>query len=125
MRDSIRLSPKVHILYNDTNQAQKSSNAMFCSSSNHCLTHLGRQAGSTGLHRALRTGVNVDELWGTIDAVKKAPVIAKFKFRANNQWIEGGHNRTTIKDFYGIQKDHRHEATFKLDADVPGRTFER
>jgi uncharacterized OsmC-like protein len=64
-------------------------------------------------------GVNVDELWGTIDAVKKNPVIAKFRFRANNQWIGGGHNRTTIRDFYGIQKDHRHDATFKLDADEP------
>jgi uncharacterized OsmC-like protein len=64
-------------------------------------------------------GVNVDELFNTIDSVKKSPVIAKFRFRANNQWIDGGHNRTTIRDFYGIQKDHRHEATFKLDADEP------
>ena len=68
---------------------------------------------------ASRNGVNVDELFNTIDAVKRSPVIAKFKFRAENQWIEGGHNRTTIKDFYGIQKEHRHEATFKLDADEP------
>ena len=66
-----------------------------------------------------RNGVNVDELFNTIDAVKKTPVIAKFRFRANNEWFDGGHNRTTIKDFYGIQKEHRHEATFKLDADEP------
>ena len=66
-----------------------------------------------------KNGVNVDELFNTIDAVKKAPVIAKFKFRADNEWFDGGHNRTTIKDFYGIQKEHKHEATFKLDADEP------
>ncbi len=66
-----------------------------------------------------RNGVNVDELFNTIDAVKKSPVIARFRFRANNEWFDGGHNRTTIKDFYGIQKDHKHEATFKLDADEP------
>ena len=66
-----------------------------------------------------RNGVNVDELFNTIDAVKKTPVIAKFRFRANNEWFDGGHNRTTIRDFYGIQKDHKHEATFKLDADEP------
>ena len=66
-----------------------------------------------------KNGVNVDELFNTIDAVKKSPVIAKFKFRANNEWFDGGHNRTTIKNFYGIQKEHRHEATFKLDADEP------
>ena len=44
-------------------------------------------------------GVNVDELFGTIDAIKKAPVIAKFKFRAENRWVDGGHNRTTLKKF--------------------------
>lgn len=64
-------------------------------------------------------GVNVDELFGTIDAVKKAPVIAKFKFRANNQWIDGGHNRTTVKNFYGIQQNHDHKEPFVLDADEP------
>ena len=64
-------------------------------------------------------GVNVDELFGTIDAVKKAPVIAKFKFRAENQWIDGGHNRTTLKNFYGTQQDHEHKEPFVLDADEP------
>ena len=64
-------------------------------------------------------GVNVDELFGTIDAVKNAPVIAKFKFRAENQWIDGGHNRTTLKNFYGTQQDHEHQQPFVLDADEP------
>jgi uncharacterized OsmC-like protein len=64
-------------------------------------------------------GVNVDELFGTIDAVKNAPVIAKFQFRANNKWIEGGHNRTTIRHFYGTQQEHEHEKPFHLDADEP------
>jgi uncharacterized OsmC-like protein len=64
-------------------------------------------------------GVNVDELFGTIDAVKKAPVIAKFKFRAENEWIDGGHNRTTLKNFYGTQQDHEHKKPFVLDADEP------
>lgn len=64
-------------------------------------------------------GVNVDELMKTIKSMKAAPVIGKFNFRANNQWINGGHNRTIIKDFYGVQKEHRHEAAFKLDADEP------
>jgi uncharacterized OsmC-like protein len=64
-------------------------------------------------------GVNVDELFGTIDAIKKAPVIAKFKFRAENQWVDGGHNRTTLKNFYGTQQDHEHKEPFVLDADEP------
>ena len=36
-------------------------------------------------------GVNVDQLFGNIDAIKDAPVLGKFKFRANNKWINGGH----------------------------------
>jgi len=64
-------------------------------------------------------GVKVDELFGTIDAVKKAPVIAMFSFKAENQWQDGGHNRTTIKNFYGTQQDHEHQKAFVLDADEP------
>jgi uncharacterized OsmC-like protein len=64
-------------------------------------------------------GVNVEELFGTIDAIKKAPVVATFKFRARNQWQNGGHNRTTINNFYGTQQDHEHKDPFVLDADEP------
>mgnify|MGYP006291722041 CR=1 FL=1 len=64
-------------------------------------------------------GVNVDELFGTIDAIRKAPVIATFKFRANNKWMGGGHNRTTVKNFYGTQQEHEHKDPFVLDADEP------
>jgi len=64
-------------------------------------------------------GVNVDALFGTIDAVKDTPAIAEFKFRADNKWVNGGHNHTTIKEFYGAQKVHAHEKPFDLDADEP------
>jgi len=64
-------------------------------------------------------GVNVDELFNTIDSVKNSPVIATFKFKANNKWIKGGHNRTSIKNFYGVQKDTPHKKPFQLDADEP------
>jgi uncharacterized OsmC-like protein len=64
-------------------------------------------------------GVNVDELFKTIDSVKSSPVIATFKFKANNKWINGGHNRTFIKHFYGVQKENPHKKPFELDADEP------
>jgi uncharacterized OsmC-like protein len=64
-------------------------------------------------------GVDVDKLFGTIDAIKKTPVIATFKFRATNQWLDGGHNRTTIRNFYGTQQEHERNAPFVLDADEP------
>jgi len=64
-------------------------------------------------------GVDVDKLFGTIDAIKKTPVIATFKFRASNKWLDGGHNRTTIKNYYGTQQDHERKEPFVLDADEP------
>ncbi len=64
-------------------------------------------------------GVNVDQLFGTINAIKDAPVIAKFKFRANNKWMGGGHNRTTISKYYGTQQEHGRAEPFVLDADEP------
>jgi uncharacterized OsmC-like protein len=62
-------------------------------------------------------GVNVKELFSTIDAVKANPDIAKFKFRATNKWVNGTHNRATIKDFYGaLKEDNSREPTvFELD----------
>jgi uncharacterized OsmC-like protein len=64
-------------------------------------------------------GVNVSLLYGTIDAIKDTPAIANFKFQANNKWIKGGHSHTTIRGFYGAERDHTHEKPFELDADEP------
>ncbi|MBI5568445.1 MAG: OsmC family protein [Desulfomonile tiedjei] len=61
-------------------------------------------------------GVDVDRLFATIDAIKESPSIAKFRFRATNKWIDGGHNRTTVVDFYGAGEDHRHGTAFELEA---------
>lgn len=65
-------------------------------------------------------GVNVTQLLDTIGLVKKDPGIAKFKFRAVNHWVNGGHNRTTIKEFYGAgEEDSTRNKPFILDADEP------
>lgn len=49
----------------------------------------------------LVNGLNTTQMYETIAAIKNQPAIAKFQFRAKNQWIGGGENRSTIKDFYG------------------------
>ena len=46
-------------------------------------------------------GVNVDQLFGVIEAVKDNPTIADFKFRVQNKWMNGGHNQTNVGNFYG------------------------
>jgi uncharacterized OsmC-like protein len=79
---------------------------------------MGQTAKKTESPNAVN-GVNVDELFKTIDAVKKTPVVAHFRFRARNQWLDGGHNRTTVRNFYGTQQEHERKEAFVLEADEP------
>jgi uncharacterized OsmC-like protein len=62
-------------------------------------------------------GVNVDQLFSTIDLIKRNPEVGKFKFRARNQWVDGTHNQASVKDFYGAQQedDTRESMVFHLD----------
>jgi hypothetical protein len=76
--------------------------------------HTSQKQKSTALN-----GVDLDQLFGNIDAIKDASVLGKFRFRANNKWINGGHNQTTMKNFHGIQQEHDHADPFELDADEP------
>ena len=48
-----------------------------------------------------RNGLNLEQMVGTIDALTNDPSLAQFEFRASNQWINGGENRSTIQGFYG------------------------
>ncbi len=65
-------------------------------------------------------GVNVDQLVGTINAIKANPSLALFKFRAENQWVSGGHSRTNIKGFYGADtEDISRSRPFILEGDEP------
>ena len=65
-------------------------------------------------------GVDVDRLSETIDHINAEPTLARFQFRARNEWIDGGLNRTTIGGFYGAgQEDTSRTEPFVLDADEP------
>jgi uncharacterized OsmC-like protein len=69
---------------------------------------------------ATRNGVNTEVLYGTLDAIKADPSLGVFQFRAHNHWIDGAHNRSTIKSFYGAgQEDSTRTETFTLDAGEP------
>ena len=46
-------------------------------------------------------GLDMEALVGTVEAVKQDPSLGNFEFRATNQWINGGENRSRIKEFYG------------------------
>jgi uncharacterized OsmC-like protein len=75
---------------------------------------------TTTLQRQPLNGVDVPTLFATLDAVKGAPEIARFQFRASNEWVAGTHNRTTIHGFYGAgQEDESRPVPFRYDADHP------
>ncbi len=68
----------------------------------------------------IRNGINVDQMYGTLDAIKGQPELAKFQFRVSNQWIDGCHNRSTIKGFYGAgQEDTSRAQSWDVDAGEP------
>lgn len=65
-------------------------------------------------------GVNVDQLVDTINAIKDNPDLARFEFRAENEWISGARSRTTIQSFYGAGgEDTSRREPFVLEGDEP------
>jgi len=68
---------------------------------------------------AMLNGVDRDRLFGTIDAIKAAPTLARFQFRLANRWVDGGENRSRIDGFYGAGAELRHAQPFELVNDEP------
>jgi uncharacterized OsmC-like protein len=67
----------------------------------------------------IRNGVNVTRLAGTIRAIEQQPDLAQFKFRARNQWDQGGHNVATVDTFHGTCQEMEHKTPFLMHADEP------
>jgi len=66
-----------------------------------------------------RNGVDTATLFATLDAVKGQNEIAKFQFRAQNNWVSGTHSRSTISGFYGATQEMAHKHETVLDSDHP------
>jgi uncharacterized OsmC-like protein len=64
-------------------------------------------------------GVDVTQLFENIEALKQSPHLGDFEAQLDNQWINGGHNRSTIQNFYGVGEHRSHREAFVLDADEP------
>ncbi|HEY9486494.1 MAG TPA: OsmC family protein [Nitrososphaeraceae archaeon] len=64
-------------------------------------------------------GVNVSKLFETVGVIKEKPEIAKFNFKAKGKWINGGHNRTTINEFYGACQTFKRSQPFVFEKDEP------
>jgi uncharacterized OsmC-like protein len=67
-----------------------------------------------------RNGVDTSKMFATLDLIKTQPELAKFQFRATNRWIDGAHNRSTIKGFHAAGgEDTTRSAAFEIDAGEP------
>jgi uncharacterized OsmC-like protein len=54
---------------------------------------------------SLVNGLDMDAAMATIAAIRANPALGQFQFRARNRWINGGENRSTIRDFYGAGRE--------------------
>jgi len=60
-------------------------------------------------------GLDLEAMTGTVEAIRNDPSLAHFEFRARNRWIDGGENRSRIKDFYGAGvEDESRTETFEF-----------
>lgn len=65
-------------------------------------------------------GLDVAAAMATIAALKADKSLARFQFRARNQWIKGGENRSTIQGFYGAgQEDSSRVEPFEFTNGEP------
>jgi len=65
-------------------------------------------------------GFQAEGIANTVAAIQGNPRIADFELRAQNTWITGGHNRSSIQGFYGgCQEDTSREVPFIYDNDEP------
>jgi uncharacterized OsmC-like protein len=69
--------------------------------------------------REPRNGVNTPALFATIDAVRAAPELARFRFRASNRWIDGTFSESQVEAFDGAGGTHAHATRFTYSADHP------
>ena len=74
----------------------------------------------TAITTPTRNGIDVAQVYGTLDAIAADPSLARFEFRVSNRWIDGTHSRSTIQGFYGAgQEDASRERAFEVDASEP------
>ena len=65
-------------------------------------------------------GLDVQAAVDTIAALKADSSLARFQFRARNTWINGGENRSAIRDFYGAgQEDTSRTQAFEFTNGEP------
>ncbi len=68
---------------------------------------------------AVDNGVNVDALLGARDHMTEMPELAQFTWRADCEWVNGTHSRTTVEKFSGAGGEQTHRQPYSADTDHP------
>lgn len=76
---------------------------------------------ATTASAARLNGLDTTQMADTVAAIKRQPSLGRFQFRARNQWIDGGENVSTIRDFYGAgrEDDSRREPYVFTNGEPP------
>lgn len=66
-----------------------------------------------------KNGVNVQALLDARTALESAPEAADFTWRAEAEWVNGTHTKSTISGFYGLGQEQSRGKSFTLETDHP------
>ncbi len=69
--------------------------------------------------KSVDNGVNVEALLGAREAMTGMPAAAQFEWRAEAEWIDGAHTRTTVEKFFGVGEEQSHRTAFTSETDHP------
>ena len=71
------------------------------------------------ISRETVNGIAMETLQQTVRAIEHEPDLGNCRFRAQNTWLGGNHNRTTITGFYAARQEIAHKQKFELHAEEP------
>lgn len=74
---------------------------------------------TTKASRPPLNGVDTPNLLATINFVAGQPELAKFQFRAHNEWVEGTHSKSVMLGFHGAGQEQKHAKAYYADSDHP------
>ena len=69
--------------------------------------------------KVVDNGVNIEALMGARAALTEAPQAAEFTWRAECEWVDGTHSRSTINGFFGLGEEQSREEGFEIHSDHP------
>lgn len=69
--------------------------------------------------KSANNGVNMEALLGAREALTQAPQAAEFTWRAECNWIDGTHSKSSINGFFGLGEEQTRAEGFEIDSDHP------